>query len=314
MDANSSYVPSLELCEGCQVMLLQNKSVEKGLVNGSRGVVVGFQGGSGGYPIVQFLHGDPVVVEPHDWTSNDCEAVKRRQIPLRVAYAVTIHKSQGATLDCALVDIGSSTFECGQAYVALSRVRALGSLYVWNFNPARVMADAKVVAFYESLAALASAAEIAETSMPPSSIAEVAEVAEAAEVATTNSEIPTSSPTIVSSELHVDMSHAIRPSVEKPAKPAKKPRATKAKELKEPKEPKEAKVKEPKKPKEPKEAKAPRKSLTVSLPTTDTNIGLPAPEAATAAPAATKKTRAPRKPKNTEPKSELPTEVPTPSS
>ncbi len=150
MDADSSYVQRLELCEGCQVMLVYNKDMEKGLVNGSRGVVIGFRPHDG-IPIVQFLHGDPIAVDYNEWASNDSAAVRRRQIPLRVAYAVTIHKSQGATLDCALVDIGSTTFECGQAYVALSRVRDLESLYVWNFNPARVMADSRVVAFYNSL-------------------------------------------------------------------------------------------------------------------------------------------------------------------
>jgi hypothetical protein len=149
MDADSSYVPTLELCEGCQVMLVYNMAMEKGLVNGSRGVVVGFR--PDGVPVVQFLHGDPVGIEPIEWVSNDSAVLKRLQIPLRVAYAVTIHKSQGATLDCALVDIGSSTFECGQAYVALSRVRDLESLYVWNFQPARVRADPKVDAFYQSL-------------------------------------------------------------------------------------------------------------------------------------------------------------------
>ncbi len=150
MDADSSYVPHLELCEGCQVMLVYNMDLEKGLVNGSRGVVVGFREGDG-VPVVQFLHGDPVAMVHNEWVSNDCAILKRSQIPLRVAYAVTIHKSQGATLDCALVDIGSSTFECGQAYVALSRVRDLESLYVHNFNPARIMADPKVVEFYAGL-------------------------------------------------------------------------------------------------------------------------------------------------------------------
>lgn len=150
MDADCSYSPRLELCEGCQVMMVHNKDAEKGLVNGSRGVVIGFRP-SDGVPVVQFLHGDPIAIELHEWESNDSPCLKRQQIPLRVAYAVTIHKSQGATLDCALVDIGSSTFECGQAYVALSRVRDLESLYVWNFNPSRVMADPRVVAFYKRI-------------------------------------------------------------------------------------------------------------------------------------------------------------------
>jgi ATP-dependent DNA helicase PIF1 len=170
MDADSSYVPHLELCEGCQVMLTYNMSMEKGLVNGSRGVVVGFR--PDGIPVVQFLHGDPVGIEAIEWVSNDSPALKRLQIPLRVAYAVTIHKSQGATLDCALVDIGSSTFECGQAYVALSRVRDLESLYVWNFQPARVKADPKVEAFYTSL----NSTEPKEPAAPPSTPVEVSPI------------------------------------------------------------------------------------------------------------------------------------------
>ena len=152
MDADAPYSPHLELCEGCQVMLIVNRDIEAGLVNGSRGVVVGFRQ-QDSVPIVQFMLGDPVPIEHHVWDTNDSPYVKRQQIPLRVAYAVTIHKSQGATLDCALIDIGSSTFECGQAYVAMSRVRNLESLYLWNFNPSRVKADARVVAFYRELEA-----------------------------------------------------------------------------------------------------------------------------------------------------------------
>jgi len=149
LDNDSSYSPTLELCEGAQVMLLVNLDVSKGLVNGSRGVILAFR--ADGVPFVQFLHGDPIYVEPHTWISPDHGGVMRKQIPLRVAYAITIHKSQGATLDCALVDIGSSTFECGQAYVALSRVKDLESLFVFTLDGSRIRAHPTVVAFYESL-------------------------------------------------------------------------------------------------------------------------------------------------------------------
>lgn len=152
LDSDAPYMPHLELCVGAQVMLLFNKDIEAGLVNGSRGVVIDFRP-SDGVPIVQFLHGDPIAVEPHGWASADFPAVVRLQIPLRVAYAVTIHKSQGATLDCALVDIGSTTFEYGQAYVALSRVRNLESLYIWNLDASRIRAHPTVLRFYETLAA-----------------------------------------------------------------------------------------------------------------------------------------------------------------
>jgi len=148
LEHDAPFCPRLDLCVGCQVMLLVNKDMKLGLVNGSRGVVVAFRDKD---PIVQFLHGEPVCIEPHRWTSHEHPAVHREQYPLRVAYAISIHKSQGATLDCALVDIGSSVFEYGQAYVALSRVRNLESLFIWNLNPAKIMAHPTVVAYYEGL-------------------------------------------------------------------------------------------------------------------------------------------------------------------
>lgn len=149
LDNDANYCPHLELCIGAQVMLLTNQDLEAGLVNGSRGVITGFR--TDNIPIVQFMHGDPISVEYHSWRSNDSPIMYRKQIPLRVAYAITIHKSQGATLDCALVDIGSSTFEYGQAYVALSRVRNLESLYIWNLDPLKIKAHPTVVKFYQEL-------------------------------------------------------------------------------------------------------------------------------------------------------------------
>lgn len=148
LDADANYVPSLELKVGCQVMLIVNLNLEAGLVNGSRGVVTGFDANS---PVVQFLHGPPMSMMRQAWKSTGNKRVQRSQIPLRVAYAVTIHKSQGATLDCALVDIGTSTFEYGQAYVALSRVRNLESLYIWNLDPSRIRAHPVVKEFYSKL-------------------------------------------------------------------------------------------------------------------------------------------------------------------
>ena len=149
LDNDANYAPHLELCKGAQVMLLMNKDIEAGLVNGSRGVIVDFR--ADGIPIVQFLYGDPIPIERHEWASSDFPCVRRHQIPLRVAYAISIHKSQGATLDCALIDIGSSVFEYGQAYVALSRVRNIESLYVWNLDPSKIRAHPTVTRYYETI-------------------------------------------------------------------------------------------------------------------------------------------------------------------
>ena len=150
MDKNGSYVPDLVLRKGAQVMLLTNMDIEHGLVNGSRGVVEGFcNESSGRYPMVKFRNGEVLIISPASWASEDVDGLTREQIPLRLAYAITIHKAQGATLDCALIDIGDNTFEYGQAYVALSRVRSLDCLYIWDLKPSAFMVHPKVKAFLD---------------------------------------------------------------------------------------------------------------------------------------------------------------------
>lgn len=149
LDKGASYEVELKLKVGAQVMLTINLNPELGLVNGSRGVVRGFEGG---LPIVEFLSSPrPRAVEHHIWQSDGDDPVFRKQIPLRVAYALTIHKAQGASLDSALVDIGQATFECGQAYVALSRVRSLEALYVHDLDRGAFRADKAVTEFYSKL-------------------------------------------------------------------------------------------------------------------------------------------------------------------
>ena len=149
-DSDGSYVKELELMMGAQVMLIANTDIDSGLVNGSRGVVVDFCPATE-LPIVEFLNGVKKIVGTHTWPIEDYEFVSRAQVPLRLAYAVTIHQCQGSTLDSALVDIGSGVFEFGQAYVALSRVRSLEALYVYDFEPTAFKAHPKVKAFYADL-------------------------------------------------------------------------------------------------------------------------------------------------------------------
>ena len=151
LEKNASYKKVLVLAVGAQVMLLKNKNDDSNLMNGSRGVVTSFDPINGD-PFVKFLSGIPTRIGRETWESPEDEfkGLKIKQIPLALAYAVTIHKSQGATLDLALIDIGTSTFECGQAYVALSRVKSLESLYIWNFEPSVIRANKKVKEFYSS--------------------------------------------------------------------------------------------------------------------------------------------------------------------
>ena len=150
LDKDAPYVPSLSLKVGAQVMLLHNMNPELGLVNGSRGVVKGFD--TDGVPIVKFIAClENRRVEPAQWESDGDVPVVRKQIPLRLAYALTIHKAQGASLDSALVDIGASTFEYGQAYVALSRVRSLEALYVHELDRRAFRVHPAVKEFYRGL-------------------------------------------------------------------------------------------------------------------------------------------------------------------
>jgi len=149
-DSGASYSKELVLMLGAQVMLIANTNPSEGLVNGSRGVVTGFCSYSE-LPVVEFVNGAKKTIGPHTWPIEDYEFVSRSQIPLQLAFAITTHKSQGATLDSALVDIGSGIFEYGQAYVALSRVRSLEALYVHDFDKTAFRAHPKVKEFYSKL-------------------------------------------------------------------------------------------------------------------------------------------------------------------
>lgn len=153
LDRDAPYEVELCIKEKSQVMLITNQDPAAGLVNGSRGVVTGFT--SEGYPLVKFLNGPafPVRVPPASWSSDSegDDGVTREQIPLRLAYALTIHKAQGASLDSALIDVGPSTFEYGQAYVALSRVRNLDALFIFEISPRAFRSHPLVKKFYEEL-------------------------------------------------------------------------------------------------------------------------------------------------------------------
>ena len=101
--------------------------------------------------MVQVLNGVRRPMGAHSWPIEEYPFAARTQIPLRLAWAVTTHRSQGASLDSALVDIGASNFEYGQAYVALSRARSLEALYVHDFDPMAFRAHPKVKAFYRDM-------------------------------------------------------------------------------------------------------------------------------------------------------------------
>lgn len=140
---------NLILKKGCRVMLLKNLDFEQGLINGSCGVVKDF---STDGIIVNFDNGIQKTIKPHefDYSKDGKLLAKRIQFPLRLAYGITIHKSQGMTLDEVFIDF-NRIFEYGQAYVALSRVKSLNGLYLKGFEPQKIMAHPKIVDFYKRL-------------------------------------------------------------------------------------------------------------------------------------------------------------------
>ena len=141
----------LHLKEGAQVMCVVNIVGATGAItvcNGSQGIVVGFND-VGGYPMVKFnSSGETMTMSPHSWPSEKIPGVSVSQVPLILSWALTIHKSQGATLECAEIDVGSGVFECGQTYVALSRVKSLEGLYLTSFDPSKILVNKKVQDFY----------------------------------------------------------------------------------------------------------------------------------------------------------------------
>ena len=149
IDVTCNAEKCISLKIGARVMLLINLDFKKGLINGSCGEV---QEIDDDYILVKFDNGEIAKITKHDFEfyNNEKLIALRRQFPLRLAYGITIHKSQGMSLDKLVVDC-SRIFEKGQTYVALSRIKTLEGLYLRNFDPAKVMVDDKVVKFYDEL-------------------------------------------------------------------------------------------------------------------------------------------------------------------
>jgi ATP-dependent DNA helicase PIF1 len=136
------------LCEQAQVMLSVNIDTEKGLVNGSRGIITGFTSGN---PDVQFDNGKRITITPNTFECQTQTCIIRRvQIPLVLAWATTIHKCQGSTLTHAITDLRDA-FCNAQAYVTLSRLKSLDGLYLIGIDYNKIKCDARVKTYYDCL-------------------------------------------------------------------------------------------------------------------------------------------------------------------
>ncbi len=123
----------LRVKEGAVVMFVKN-NFSKGYVNGTLGKIIGFNGDNG-FPIVETFSGEVINANEEKWIIEDGGETLASiyQVPLRLAWAITVHKSQGMSLDCAEIDL-SKTFEYGMGYVALSRVRSLAGISLMGIN------------------------------------------------------------------------------------------------------------------------------------------------------------------------------------
>lgn len=136
---------TLVLKPGAEVMFIRNAN-DGSYANGTRGVVEGFAK-EGGWPVVRTLSNDVIVAAPEEWQYEEHGQIRAAitQVPLRLAWAITIHKSQGMTLDAAEIDLGKA-FEPGMGYVALSRVRNLAGLKLMNLNEVALQVHPEILA------------------------------------------------------------------------------------------------------------------------------------------------------------------------
>lgn len=136
---------TLLLAVGAQVMLTNNINVEDGLVNGSRGIILQL---TEECAQVKFTNGEVVTINYITMIDEMDETLWIRFMPLKLAYAISIHKSQGLTLDAVVMDLGPSIFAEGQAYTALSRAKSLESIKILAVRERAFKCNSDVLTFY----------------------------------------------------------------------------------------------------------------------------------------------------------------------
>jgi ATP-dependent DNA helicase PIF1 len=137
----------IQLCDGAQVMLTRNINIEAGLVNGARGVVHSTLPNA---VYVRFMSGEIVKVDMYKVMPLD-KLINITYMPLQLAWAISIHKSQGMTLDAVEMDLGPSIFACGQGYTALSRAKNMKSIKIISVVPSSFRTSTLVKEFYDKI-------------------------------------------------------------------------------------------------------------------------------------------------------------------
>lgn len=162
--AKSCSIPhALQMAVGAQVVVTFNINAAEGIVNGTRGVVNGL---SDTHVTIATKEGKSFPIEFCNLSNEDDPSVIVRFMPLKLAYAITIHKAQGMTLDAVELDLGSSIFEYGQAYTALSRAKDLNSIKITRVRSRSFRTHPAVLEYYGATAAPPTPASAAPTPAP----------------------------------------------------------------------------------------------------------------------------------------------------
>jgi hypothetical protein len=153
-DKTQRWVKSLDIpelvsfCIGDQVVVTANVDQEEGIVNGTRGVVLDVKARG---VLIKRINSEQVWIKYYTSTNAEDSNLSVSYIPLKLAYALSIHKSQGMTLDAIEIDIGSKIFAAGQAYTALSRAQSLSSVKIKSISMSSFIVNPDVLIFYKEI-------------------------------------------------------------------------------------------------------------------------------------------------------------------
>ncbi len=138
----------VDLCVGAQVMITWNVCVDEGIVNGTRGIIIDVTATG---PHIRLRNGRTIRIDMHRIACDEDPNIYVITMPVRLAYSISIHKSQGCTLDAVCLDLGPSIFADGQAYTALSRARSLDSIRITQVDARAFKTNANVLEFYQQM-------------------------------------------------------------------------------------------------------------------------------------------------------------------
>lgn len=171
--AKNCLSPELLLLKEEAMVMCTKNNFEAGYVNGTLARVVGFEGVDN-HPVIETAAGKRITMKPVSWEMAEDGKILASvdQIPLRLAWAITVHKSQGMSLDAAEIDL-SKAFVFGQGYVALSRVRSLMGLKMIGMSPTALRVDPKIVTFDERFHSESEDAEQAFAELEPADVVEM---------------------------------------------------------------------------------------------------------------------------------------------